>query len=114
MVMQNVVGGISVGGPGVPEPPTGMVAKQWSVAVHSNTYGTFRIYYFRLLDGRTMCYNPAKRQWHIWRPHRNLVVGKTVSIRQAKRMVSKLQQIRKVADAVFPVQHSKKVKKKKR
>ena len=75
-----VVNGVSVAGPGVPEPPRGMVAKQWSVAVHSNTYGTFRMFYFKLIDGRIMCYNPSTRGWKIWRSKKPLAVmyrGKT-------------------------------------
>jgi hypothetical protein len=101
--------GVEVGGPGVPEPRTG-VLKQWSVAVHSEKYGTFRLYYFKMMGGLTMMYNPAKREWKHWRQHRNLVIGKRITLRQARRAVTKLQQVRKIADAIFPVQHSKKVK----
>ncbi|GAH28936.1 unnamed protein product, partial [marine sediment metagenome] len=71
-----MVDGMPVSGPGVPEPPRQMVAKQWSVAVHSNIYGTFRIFYFRLLDGRIMMYNPSVKGWKIWRPYKNIVLGK--------------------------------------
>lgn len=69
-----IVNGVSVSGPGVPEPPPGMVAKQWSVAVHSNTFGTFRIFFFRLIDGRVMMYNPSIKGWKIWRPKKPLAV----------------------------------------
>lgn len=69
------VDGVPISGPGVPEPPPGMVAKQWSVAVHSNTYGTFRIFFFKLLDKRVMCYNPSTKTWKIWRPKKNIVIS---------------------------------------
>lgn len=108
--MTTGVQGIPIGGPGAPEPPRAMVARQWSVAVHSNTYGTFRIFFFRLIDGRMMCYNPSTKSWKVWRPKKNLVIGKTITISQAKRAVNKLQTVRKVADAIFPVKHSTKVK----
>lgn len=68
------IGDVPVSGPGVPEPPRQMVAKQWSVAVHSNTYGTFRIFFFRLLDGRIMMYNPSVKGWKIWRPKKPIVL----------------------------------------
>lgn len=65
---------VPVSGPGVPEPPRQMVKKQWSVAVHSNTYGTFRIYFFALFDGRVMCYNPSTKVWNIWRPKKHIIL----------------------------------------
>ncbi len=80
------VNGVPVSGPGVPEPPRQLVTKQWSVAVHSNTYGTFRIFFFRLIDGRIMCYNPSTKSWKIWRPKKPIVLyrGK-VTLSQAVR-----------------------------
>ncbi|GAI77528.1 unnamed protein product, partial [marine sediment metagenome] len=69
-----MVDGMPVSGPGVPEPPRQMVAKQWSVAVRSETYGTFRIFYFKLLDGRIMMYNPSVKGWKIWRPKKPIVL----------------------------------------
>ncbi|MBA7671229.1 hypothetical protein ES703_79382 [subsurface metagenome] len=73
-------GAVPVSGPGVPEPPRAMVAKQWSIAVRSNTYGTFRVFFFKLVDGRVMCYNPSTKSWKMWRPKKPLAVmyrGKT-------------------------------------
>jgi hypothetical protein len=69
-------GGVPVSGPGVPEPPRAMVQKQWSVAVHSNVYGTFRLFYFLLVDGRTMMYNPATKGWKVWRSRKPLVIAR--------------------------------------
>ncbi len=80
------VNGVPVSGPGVPEPPRQLVVKQWSIAVHSNTYGTFRVFFFKLIDGRTMCYNPSTKSWKIWRPKKPIVLyrGK-VTLSQAVR-----------------------------
>ncbi|MBA7543928.1 hypothetical protein ES705_36272 [subsurface metagenome] len=88
------VDGMPVSGPGVPEPPRQMVAKQWSVAVRSETYGTFRLFYFKLLDGRIMMYNPSVKGWKIWRPKKPIVLyrGK-ITLSQAvrtQRMLDKL------------------------
>lgn len=80
MTMTPFGGGYGIRGPGVPEPAPGTVAKQWSVAVHSNIYGTFRMYYFQMFDGWTLCYNPSTKQWKRYRTkHRShvLPVGKT-------------------------------------
>ncbi len=68
------VGGIPVGGPGVAEPPANMVAKQWVILTHSNTKGNYYIYFFKLIDGRIMCYNPGTG-WKIWRPKKMIVLS---------------------------------------
>ena len=74
-------------GPGVPEPAPGTVKRQWSVAVHSNTYGTFRIFFFQMFDGYTLCYNPSTKSWKRWRPKKviaftrgNISLSKAVKI----------------------------------
>lgn len=78
-----VINGVPVSGPGVPEPPRVMVARQWVVKVNADKYAgkgeTFYMYYFRLIDGRMMCYHPY-RGWRIWKPKKPLAVmyrGKT-------------------------------------
>ena len=81
-------GGVPVGGPGVPEPPAAMVAHHWSVEVHSKAAGTFNLWFFKLVDGRMMCFNPAKNTWKMWRPVKPLAVmyrGKT-SLSQAVKV----------------------------
>jgi len=89
---------VPVSGPGVPEPPRQMVAKQWSVAVHSNTYGTFRLFYFRLLDGRIMMYNPAVKGWKIWRPKKPIVLYRgSITLSQAVRAQKMLDRLWKTA-----------------
>ena len=91
--------GVPVGGPGVPEPPTQMVAKQWKIKSFSKTAGEYWVYFFRLLDGRVMCYNGAKKSWKIWRPKKPIVLyrGK-VTLAQAVKVQSLLDKMwRRVA-----------------
>ncbi len=69
------VDGVPISGPGVPEPPQAMVAKQWVTLAHSNVVGNYYIYFFKLVDGRIMCYNAAKKEWKIWRPKKMIVLS---------------------------------------
>lgn len=80
------VGGVPISGPGVPEPPRAMVAKQWNIVTHSATYGTFRVYFFKLIDGRIMCYNPSVKEWKIWRPKKNLVLSANPRLKDLKKL----------------------------
>lgn len=83
MTRSGVIGGVTVGGPGVPEPPQALVAKQWVIMLHSNTKGNFYMYFFKLIDGRVMSYHPYKG-WKMWRPAKNVVLSrKNPSLRQA-------------------------------
>lgn len=88
------VGGVSFGGPGVPEPPASMVAKAWKTKSFSNTVGEYWVYFWKLTDGRILCWNAAKREAKIWRPKKPIVMyrGK-VTLSQAvktQRMLDKL------------------------
>lgn len=88
------VGGVSFGGPGVPEPPAAMVAKAWKTKSFSNTVGEYWVYFWKLTDGRILCWNAAKREAKIWRPKKPIVMyrGK-VTLSQAvktQRMLDKL------------------------
>ena len=85
-------------GPGVPEPPQAMVAKQWVILVHANDIGNYYIYFFKLLDGRITMYNPRLQEWKIWRPKKNIVISSDPRI----SMINKLERtynkvIRKLA-----------------
>lgn len=87
-------GAVPVGGPGVPEPPRAMVAKEWKTKAFSHTVGEYWVYFFKLHDGRIMCYNAAKRSWKMWKPKKPIVLyrGK-VTLSQAvkaQRMLDKL------------------------
>lgn len=92
------VGGVPISGPGVPEPPRYMVARQWNIVTHSDEHGTFRVYFFKLIDGRIMCYNPAKNEWKIWRPKKHIVISRDPrmsTIRKLERTYNSV--IRKLA-----------------
>lgn len=93
-----VVGGVYVNGSplgiGVPEPPRAMVAKQWKTKAFSYTVGEYWVYFFKLIDGRIMCWNEAKGEWKMWRPKKPIVLyrGK-ITLSQAvrtQRMLDKL------------------------
>jgi len=93
-----IVNGVSVSGPGVPEPPRAMVAKQWTTHAYSKTIGTFEIFFFMLIDGRIMMYNPAVKGWKIWRPKKPIVLyrGK-ITLSQAVKAQKMLDRLWKTA-----------------
>ena len=93
-----VVGGVYVNGSplgiGVPEPPAAMVARQWKTKAFSHTAGEYWVYFFKLIDGRIMCWNEARKEWKIWRPKKPIVLyrGK-ITLSQAvktQKMLDKL------------------------
>jgi len=94
MTMVRNGGMVPVGGPGVPEPPAAMVAKQWKTKAFSKTAGEYWVYFFKLIDGRIMCYNGAKRSWKMWRPKKPIVLfrGKT-NLSQAIKAQRMLDQL---------------------
>lgn len=67
--------GVPFGGPGVPEPPAGMVSKAWKTKSFSNAVGEYWVYHWSLLDGRRLTWNAAKKQAKIWRPGKNITLG---------------------------------------
>lgn len=83
---ETVVNGVPVGGPGVPEPPKWMIAKEWNVKVDSKEYGTFRMYYFRLTDGRCMSYHSPTMTWKIWRPKKHIVISKDPRVSNLRKL----------------------------
>lgn len=80
------VNGVPTGGPGVPEPPKWMIAKAWNVKVDSNEYGTFRMYYFRLTDGRCMSYHSPTKTWKIWKPKKHIVISKDPRVSTLRKL----------------------------
>ena len=90
-----LVNGVSVGGPGVPEPPPGMVAKAWKTKAFSKAAGEYWVYFFKLHDGRIMCWNAAKQSWKIWRPKKPIVLYR------GKITLSKAVQVQKVLDKLW-------------
>ena len=69
------VGGVSFGGIGVPEPPANMVARAWKTKAFSYTKGEYWVYFWRLIDGRILCWNAAKNEAKIWKPKKNMVLS---------------------------------------
>lgn len=63
-------------GPGVPEPPRELVAKEWSIVSTANDIGVYRVWFWRLIDGRITCYNPRSGLWKIWRPVKHIILPK--------------------------------------
>jgi len=65
---------IPLGGPGAPEPPAALIAKEWST-------GTARFY--MLIDGRICC-RKKNGVWKIWRPKKHIVLPRgTTTLAQA-------------------------------
>jgi hypothetical protein len=69
------VQGVPFGGVGVPEPPANMVAKAWKTKAFSYTKGEYWVYFWKLIDGRILCWNEAKREAKIWKPKKNMVLS---------------------------------------
>ena len=92
-VVQNG-GMIWVGGPGVPEPRKELIARQWKTKAFSKTAGEYWVHFFKLIDGRMMCYNAAKREWKMWRPKKPIVLyrGK-ITLSQAVKTQSMLDKL---------------------
>lgn len=68
-------GMVPYGGPGVPEPAAGLVARQWKTKAFANDVGEYWVYFFRLIDGRIMCWNERRQEMKIWRPKKNIVIS---------------------------------------
>jgi len=81
-----IINGVPTGGPGVPEPPKWMIAKAWNVKVDSQTYGTFRMYYFMLTDGRCMSYHSPTKTWKIWKPKKHIVISKDPRVSTLRKL----------------------------
>jgi len=63
-------------GPGVPEPPQAIVAKHWRINVEAKDIGSYFVYFWRLIDGRFVSYNPRTGLWKHWRATKNIVLPK--------------------------------------
>jgi hypothetical protein len=70
-----VAGGLSYGGPGVPEFNQSMVTKQWKTKAFAHDVGEYWVYFFRLVDGRVACWNERKHEMSIWKPKKNMVLS---------------------------------------
>jgi len=80
------VGGVSFGGPGVPEPPASQVSKSWKTKAFSKAAGEYWVYFWKLTDGRIISWNASKRQAKMWRPKKPIVMYKgSITLSQAVR-----------------------------
>lgn len=89
------VQGVPFGGPGVPEPPAGMVAKAWKTKSFSNSVGEYWVYHWILLDGRRLTWNAAKRQAKIWRPQKNITLGPKPKVKDLIRINRSVNRLNK-------------------
>jgi len=89
-------------GPGVPEPPGAIVAKRWETRVYSNTYGYIKINFYKLTDGRIMCYNNTTRVWKIWRPRKNIVLSSNPRLKDLKKLDRVYQKMQKAVRKFAP------------
>lgn len=89
------------GGPGVPEPAAG-VMKAWNVVVNSPSYGTWRVYFWKMADGYTLCYNPRTKSLKRYKQRKNIVLSSNPrlnTIARAERAVyGKLKSLAKKSD----------------
>lgn len=81
-----IVNGVPISGPGVPEPPRHMVAKEWHVKFQSEKYGTFQMFYWRLTDGRCMSYHSPTKTWKIWRPKKHIVISRDPRVSTLRKL----------------------------
>jgi len=67
------INGVPLVGPGLPEPPAWMVAKEWHIRGGKDGRVTAQMYL--LIDGRIASYNKGKKTWKVWRPKKNIVLS---------------------------------------
>lgn len=87
--MSDITNYYGIGGPGVPEPAAG-VLKQWKTKAFANDVGEYWVYYFKMMDGYTLCYNGRKKEWKRWKPKKNIVISRDPrlsTVRKAERAV---------------------------
>lgn len=78
---------------GVPEPPPQMVAKSWKRMAMSNDpqKGNWWIFYWRLIDGRTVMFNPlGSTRWKVWRDYKSIVIGKSLTSRNVTQVARRI------------------------
>lgn len=78
---KQMIGPVPLGGPGLPEPPAGMVAKEWKIRFDSKQ-GDFNVQYYQLRNGRMVTYNQRTGQYKTWKPYKMVVIGKKIPSHQ--------------------------------
>jgi len=74
--------------PGVPEPPAGLVAKEWRMLVDSQKYGAFTMFYWKLIDGRIVSYHSPTHTFKVWKPKKMIVLSPDPRMSQIKKLES--------------------------
>lgn len=67
--------GYGIAGPGVPEPADGTWSRKWNIVTNSRERGTYRIYFWQMMDGYTLMYNPATKGWKRWKQRKSIVLS---------------------------------------
>ncbi len=75
---------VPLGGPGLPEPPGYMIAKQWTANGAQ---------FYMLLDGRIAVYSVKKRRWKLYRPARNLVISRNPKVNSLLKVEGKINSL---------------------
>lgn len=87
VTMQNTMP-YGIAGPGVQEPADGTWEKRWSIAVNSEKFGgTWRVYFWKMWDGYTLCFNPRTGGWKRYKPRKNIVLSSDPRISNISRAV---------------------------
>jgi len=76
-----MVGPVSLGGPGLPEPSASMIAKEWKIRFDCKE-GDFNVQYYQLINGRMVTYNQRTGQYKTWMPKKMVVIGKRLPSHQ--------------------------------
>jgi len=104
-------GGISLGGPGVPEPNPALVEKSWKMMVHKNAgvlgaitgESNWWIYFWKLHDGSVLMFDPGNNRTKIWRPKKHIVISsnpRLSNLKKLDKLYGKVQkQVRRMAPA---------------
>jgi len=72
---------VPLGGPGLAEPPSWMVAKEWSVNGAQ---------FYKLIDGRIAVYSKKKGTWKVYRPAKHIVIPRDPKASQLLRADKKI------------------------
>jgi hypothetical protein len=75
------VDGVGLGGPGIKEPPAGLVSKTWKQRFDSPR-GDTMVQYWILIDGRRLTYNYRTGRYKIWRPKKPIVLSRNPRLPQ--------------------------------
>lgn len=85
---------VPLGGPGLAEPPSYMVVKQW------NANGA---QFYRLLDGRIAVYSKKRGTWKLYRPAKNIVISRNPRVKNLLSISGKIDRMMRAFARKSPV-----------